>query len=114
MEYLNLVMNRAREKGVKIIFMDILNQLNPQLVQIDNYVNNLYFSLRNHVASPEMSNLEAKKLYLLILVSIKYSVECEQRFPYLPDPSNMSRKFNWNNFYGDHESSSIYDLSSKI
>ncbi len=70
--------------------------------------------LRNYVNSSELYDSGKKKKYFLILLSIKFCVESEQKFPYLPDPMNTSRKFNWTDFYANHENADLYSLQSKI
>ncbi len=113
MNYLGLIIERAKENNITIVYQNIINQPNPQLVAIDNHINQLYFELRNYTTSTELQNPQVKKFFFLILVSIKFCVECEQKFPYL-DGVQKSKKFNWSNFYGNHENSNIYDLSNKI
>ena len=108
--YFELVIERAKENKIEISYEKYLNLKNPNLIILDNYLNKFFSELRKLAKNEKFDNESFKKNFYLVLLSVKFCIESEKVFPYLPDSQNSSRKFIWKEFYSNHENLDFNNL----
>ena len=60
-----------------------------------------------------MENPELKHEYLLILLSLLYSIHSDKCFKYIANWSTQT-KFNWKKFYADHEKKTVEEIQGEL
>lgn len=109
---LKLVINRLQENGIKNDVTKYLEVKNPNLINMDKSLNKFYSFLKNF-KNNTMDDSERKVLFFN-LASIRFCIYSEMIFPYLPNPRNKNRKFNWTEFYDNHENADLEQLAEII
>ena len=112
--YLELVIERAKENKIAISFEKYLNMENPSLIILDNYLNKFFTELSKLGKEEKFSDEFLRRNFYLVLLSVKFCIESEKVFPYLPDSQNTSRKFVWKEFYANHENLDFNHLKKKM
>jgi serine/threonine protein kinase len=83
--------------------LDLVNQEIVSLSKLDELISEEYTRIKNLQID---ENPELCHEYILMMVSIFYSIECETYFPYKVN----NEKFEWNEFYDQHEKMSDEEL----
>ena len=109
---LKLVIKKLEEKKIQNIVNKYIEVKNPNLMDLDKSLNKFYSHLKNF-KNFEMDDNERKILYFNF-ASIRFCIYSEMVFPYLPNPRNKNRKFNWAEFYDNHENADINQLAEII
>ena len=76
------------------------------LSQLDDIVSEEYLRIKDFSIE---DNVELRHEFILMLVSIFYSIECEEYFPY---KKKNNEKFEWTDFYDRHEKMNDEELLS--
>ena len=112
--YLDLLNKRASKSGIYLNNRNLIQQTMPDLNQVDIAMNGYYSQCRPYMNNQELYDFNKKRSFLLILVSVRFCIDSESKFPYINNQMNMDSKFNWNDFYNSHENLSVLELSKMV
>jgi len=105
--YKQILLKRTKKQNIKLK-LDHLETMADNQLYNDTVVS--YEHLKKHINNNELANQKKLHKYLLMMASVKYSIENQTSFSYVKQISYAELRFNWDDFYEFQQKMTNYDL----